>query len=138
MKNEAKIQTIVLLATLVFFLVTMGFICYGVITPKMRINAERVQITGLYGDKINISDITEVKLVNQIPKVLARTNGLGPGYPRKGYFTLEDFGTTKLFLESGKPPFLIIERQEGEKIILNYKEKGLTEKYYSELIDVMR
>ena len=74
-----------------------------------------------------------MKLVNQRPKVKIRTNGVSVGYTNKGHFVLESWGKCRLLLNSNKPPFLIITKNNGGKIIVNYKEQTETEDTYRQI-----
>lgn len=133
MKRTEKIQMAVLASVGILILLSIGFICYGTIPPRIKTTSEQVKITGMYGIKINVGDIEKVILSDEIPKILARTNGLGMEPIRKGCFTLEEFGRTKLFLQSYEPPYIIIESKEDDVIIINYKDPELTKSYYMEI-----
>ena len=124
----------VLVSVGILFLLIIGSIWYGTIAPKIIITSEQIKITGMYGTEINVGDIEKVSLSNEIPKILARTNGLGMSPIRKGYFILEKFGRTKLFLQSYEPPYIIVESNGDDVIIINYKDPELTKSYYMEIL----
>jgi hypothetical protein len=111
---------------------------------------EYFMIKGIYGEKIAYQDITEVALIQEIPPITARTNGSSLGVKKKGHFRMKELGAVKLFLDSGEPPFIYIERgmneeqaesgeqqsqpaKKGKPVIINLVHKEDTESVYYDL-----
>ena len=103
---------------------------------KISITDNEVRISGYsYGVRINVEDVKEIKLLDRMPRIVIRTNGIAVGATRIGRFNLENTGRAKLFLHSREAPFILIERNNERPVFLNYKEKGRTEKYYQKLTE---
>jgi len=115
------------------FIFVIGLIAYGFIPSKVIFDKDSVQFSGMYGVEIKIAEIDNVKLVDNLPKIKMRTNGFSFGTVKKGYFDLNEFGESRLLIHSEKPPYLIISKRNGEKTIINFEEKSVTESTYAEI-----
>ena len=134
-KEDKPLAYIVLGIVLFILFFTIGSISHAFIPTKAIFDEEKIEFTGSYGFTLNISDIETVELVDTIPKIKIRTNGVsvGQGYIHKGHYRLETWGLCRLLINSDRPPFLIITKKNGEKIIINNKEKTLTENIYRQI-----
>lgn len=92
-----------------------------------------ITFSGMYGFEIDVSDINSVELSDMIPNIKIRTDGFSSGGVKKGFFNLDKFGKTRLLISSNKPPFLIITKDNSDRIILNFKDKTRTEKLFNEI-----
>ena len=115
------------------FIFVIGLIAYGFIPSKVILNKDSVQFSGMYGIEIKIAEIDNVKLVDNLPEIKMRTNGFSFGTVKKGFFDLNEFGKCRLLIHSGNPPYLIISKGNGEKTIINFNEKSVTESTYTEI-----
>jgi len=101
---------------------------------KISITDNEVRISGYsHSVRINVEDVKEIKLLDRMPRIVIRTNGIAVGGTRIGRFNLENTGRAKLFLHSREAPFILIERNNERPVFLNYQEEGKTEKYYQKL-----
>ncbi|MGI6065397.1 MAG: DUF3784 domain-containing protein [Bacillota bacterium] len=100
--------------------------------PVYVIENETFQIQGLYGEKIPIEEISEVSLKNSLPKIISRTNGSSLGSKKKGHFRLESLGKAKLFLDTTKPPFIYLKKNDT-LIIFNCNESEETAELFHDL-----
>ena len=105
----------------------------GSMPTKVIFEEEKVQFTGRYGFDLKLSDIKTVELVDKIPAVKTRTNGFSAGTVKKGQFRLASWGKCWLLINSNNPPFLIITKNDGTRIIFNNKEKSVTENAYMQI-----
>ncbi len=124
------------LTTLVFVLVILfviGLMTYGLIPAKTHFDNDTVQFSGMYGLKMDISEIDQVELAYEIPAIKMRTNGFSFGTVKKGFFKLDELGRSRLLIHSDKPPYLIISKNDGKKTIINFKDKSTTESVYFKL-----
>lgn len=87
----------------------------------------------MYGFEINIGEIENVELTDELPKIKIRTNGFSFGNIKKGFFNLDKFGKSRLLIHSDLTPYLILTKNNGDKIIINFKEKIETEKIYEKI-----
>lgn len=111
----------------------IGLMVYGFIPSKFVMTNDSIQFTGMYGPDIKISEISSVYLTDSIPHIKIRTNGFSFGEIRKGSFILDEYGKSHLLIHSDKPPYLIIIKNNGEKTIINFKDKYKTETIFSRI-----
>jgi hypothetical protein len=112
-------------------LLITGFI-YSSRPPKIDITPQQIHISGLYGVAEPMANIQELKLLNEIPPVIYKSNGFGFANVRKGKFHLQKWGEGRLFLHSDSPPFIYLKTSESYMLI-NYKDSGQTNSVYQQL-----
>lgn len=117
------VGTIILLASISLF--------YSSRPTKVIVFDNDIKFTGLYGMTIQIKQIENAELLNNIPRIKIRTNGLGLGHIQKGHFTLDEFGKCRLFLRLPNPPYLYIQLKNGEKIVFNSTDSLHTKDIYN-------
>ncbi|WP_031527403.1 DUF3784 domain-containing protein [Dyadobacter crusticola] len=83
-----------------------------------------IEIKGSYGVKIRKHDIRSAQLVNEVPPVSYKINGFAAGDYAKGSFKLKNGKTVRMFVNKKKPPFLVINTNDGE-IYYNTDEGNL-------------
>lgn len=129
MKTKSNIGRIIISIPLGIMLVI--FISANILNTS--VNDGCIKVYGLYGKKIEISDITDISLKNTIPKIKKVSNGiiLASG-KRKGYFTAGDKGVS-LYLYNLESPFIYIETKDGE-YYLNLNDSDETKEVYKEII----
>lgn len=115
------------------FVFVGGLLAYGFIPSKIIFNKDSIQFSGMYGVEIKLAEIDDVRLVDNLPEIKMRTNGFSFGAVAKGFFDLKEYGNSRLIIHSEKPPYLIISHRDGEKTIVNFKERSLTESTYHEI-----
>jgi hypothetical protein len=130
-KNKKTKLTYFILGLVIAFV--MGLITYGFIPSKTILNNDSIRFTGIYGFEIYVSDIKSVELTDKIPTINLRTNGFSFRAVKKGTFNLDKFGKSRLLIHSDMPPYLIISKNNGDKIIINLKDKTETAKVYNEI-----
>lgn len=128
--NKSKLPFIVFGAATIF---VVALFIYGYLPSKTIVQNDTLQFTGMYGFKMQSSDISNVELTDKIPAITIRTNGFSSGASKKGSFKLDKYGKCKLFLNADKGPFLIITNRLGEKIILNDKDTIVTNANYNNI-----
>lgn len=117
--------------TIVVLVFAFGSVAYGMIPSKYELNNERLKFFGAYGFELKTEDIESVVLLDRLPVIKARTNGLGLGQVKKGFFNVEGLGKTHLLIHSGQGPFLKITTLDNETVIINFRKKEKTELIYS-------
>jgi len=130
-KGRHKIINYIFLG--VVFIFVIGMMSRHYVSTKEIFDGERITFTGSYGFDLNISDIETIELVDEIPEIKIRTYGISTGYINRGWFNLESWGKCRLLMTSNNPPFLIITKNDGERIIINNKEKSRTENIYAQI-----
>lgn len=91
-----------------------------------------LKISGMYGQELPVYDIGRLELKEELPEILARTNGSELGTKLKGHFKLKEIGAAKLYIDSSKPPYIFMETQD-RLIIFNSEERGKTEAFFQKL-----
>lgn len=115
------------------FLFVIGLITYGFIPSKTIYGNNMVRFSGMYGFEISIGEIENIELSDELPKIKIRTNGFVFGSTKKGFFNLDKFGKSRLLIHSDIAPYLILSKNNGDKIIINFKNKVETEKTYKKI-----
>ena len=100
---------------------------YELVTKK-----ESFEITGMYGDEWAYEEIIKVDLMEKLPEVTVRTNGVGLPTLSKGHFKVTGYGSSLLFIQKGSSPYIYIELKD-KKIFINDKEPENTRLWYQQL-----
>jgi hypothetical protein len=106
-----------------------GYQGYELIT-----NDERFEITGMYGDEWVYEDIIHIELMEEMPEVTVRTNGVGLPTLSKGHFKVKGYGSTLLFIQNHTTPYIYIETKD-RKIFINDKDPELTRAWFKTLTE---
>lgn len=114
------------------FIVTMS-ILLGNKEPKAKIENNVFELSGIYGYKVNIADITNIDTVQVIPSISMRTNGYAFGNRLKGYFRLTDGNTVKLSVNLDSKPYLLIRAKNEYPIYISFKDKQKTVELFRQL-----
>ena len=115
------------------FLFVLGLITYGFIPSKTTYYNDTIRFSGMYGFEISISEIDNIELSDTLPTIKIRTNGFSFGSVKKGFFNLDKFGKSRLLIHSDNAPYLILSKNNGEKTIINFRDKIKTEKLYEKI-----
>jgi len=129
-KKQSKIIYIVLGLVL---LLVVGQITYGSMSSKTTINNDSIRFSGMYGFELNLNEIQHIELLNQIPTINKRTNGFSFWTIKKGTYNLDQFGNCRLLIHSDMPPYLLVSKKSGDKIIINFKDSCETVNLYSQI-----
>ena len=116
--SDVKNQKVGGLVGVLILILTIGGVGYlflnGLKNSEIQFNENNLEITGMYGEKINRDGILGVRLVPELPEISIRSNGFSAGNFRKGYFRAKDGKTVKLIVNDKQKPFLMLDTQEGE------------------------
>lgn len=99
---------------------------------EMIVKGSNFEITGMYGDEWSINDIKKVELMEQMPEVTLRTNGIGLPTLAKGHFKVTGYGSSLLFIQKGSTPYVYIEL-ENKHIFINDKDPAKTRDWFEQL-----
>lgn len=113
-KNQ-KTSTGIAVAILICTLGGVGYLSLnGLKNASLQLNAERLEITGMYGEKIDKDKMLGARLVTELPEIKIRSNGFSAGNFKKGYFKTKDLKTIKLIVDTRQKPFLRLNTAKGE------------------------
>ncbi|WHZ01254.1 DUF3784 domain-containing protein [Neobacillus sp. YX16] len=93
---------------------------------------ESFEITGMYGDEWNYEDITSIELMEKLPEVTVRTNGVGLPTLSKGHFKVRGYGSSLLYIQKGSSPYIYIELKD-KKIFINDKDPEQTRLWFEQV-----
>ena len=119
------------------FLFVIGLLTYGFIPSKITYSNDTIRFSGMYGFELSLTEIDTVELSDILPEIKIRTNGFSFGPVKKGFFKLDKFGKTRLLIHSDAAPYLTIFKSNGDKIIVNSKDRVETERIYGKIITLM-
>jgi len=139
--SKGSIKTAInLIATVIIFIGLVVMFYLGEKEPEVIINNDRIQIKGMYGLSIELSEIADISLVEKSMKELGigrRTNGYGGfGDTLKGNFNSDALGETMLFVHANSSPTIKIERAGKKDIYISYNNAERTNQLYKALMQV--
>ncbi|MDR0976508.1 MAG: hypothetical protein LBL78_01945 [Prevotellaceae bacterium] len=105
--------------------------------PSIVVEKGKVEISGSYGETIPTDSIRDVSLVDNVPAISYRANGLGLGKIKKGNFKTKDGHFVKLFLQESKGPFIKIIHNGGQSYYINFKDSDKTNHCYRIIRDAL-
>jgi len=115
----------------------------GELEPGVSISDDSLRITGMYGIRVNYSEITSVTLIDQSMDEIyggggvSRTNGYGgPGQTAKGHFSSSALGSHRLYAQTKTSPTIHIQRNAAD-IFISFRDSERTQQLYRELVTAL-
>jgi len=127
-QNTTTLNNSKLILTLVLLVVIGIAVIVLVNGIDVDVNDERVKIKGIYGREIRIEDIEEVQIVEKIPFMGVRINGIGIGYINIGMYSYQDIGKVVVFKTTTSENNILIIGKE-EKVLLGLGQRKNEELY---------
>ena len=100
---------------------------------RIEVTGEELVIDGSYSHTVRLDEIKSCELLEQMPKICLRTNGIGLGKIQIGHFRVDGIGKCRLYLDLGYPPFVHVTTTSGEHIFFNTKDPAVTGELYDAL-----
>lgn len=111
-------------------------IAVGYIENDINVDEETFEITGMYGVEWDIDAIQHVELLEEMPEVIARTNGISSSNLQKGRFKLEEpYGTGVLFVQRNEDADVLYIATEEEYVMIS-RDAEETRDIYEKLMRV--
>ncbi|HMV23322.1 MAG TPA: DUF3784 domain-containing protein [Saprospiraceae bacterium] len=130
-KEKAKFWAIFSLLCIILLLI--GIMFYSSMRENKIITDNNIiNITGEYGEKINIREIKSISLVDSLPDISIKMNGFALETIKKGLFKTQSDETVKLIINSDQHPLLLITTEDGRKIYYSAKTNS-NKQLYDEL-----
>lgn len=129
-RKRSYIISISLLIAVIGGLSTLTFFSYQ--GYELVTKEKSFEITGMYGDEWGYEDITSIELMEKLPEVTVRTNGVGLPTLSKGHFKVKDYGSSLLFIQKESSPYIYIELKDM-KIFINDKDTEQTRLWFEQL-----
>ena len=105
---------------------------------KMNINDNVIKIEApSYEIEFNIDDVEGVELINEMPKATIKTNGIGGSHYSIGYFKLEGYGNTPIYIYRNSSPYLKI-KLKNTYVFINGEKPDITKEYYVEITESIK
>ena len=104
---------------------------FGNKEPEITFTNQQMQISGIYGNDYNLSDIESVTLQGECPVTTFKTNGFAMGKIKKGHFNVQNDGNCLLFL-SGAGKCIRI-KTKSDIIYINFADETVTMDLYGKL-----
>ena len=105
---------------------------FGNKEPEITFTNQQMQISGIYGNDYNLSDIESVTLQDECPVTTFKTNGFAMGKIKKGHFNVQNDGNCLLFL-SGTGKCIRI-KTKSDVIYINFADETATMDLYGKLV----
>lgn len=131
--KETKIVLVVII--FIMLITTIPIIAISYSPTKITITDTSIKISSGANASISRDKVKSISLVDEMPKILIRTGGIGMGRIQKGNYNLEGDIGAKLFLASKEGPFIEITVDSKPSIYyINYKDKEITKTTYEDII----
>ncbi|MBP3038549.1 DUF3784 domain-containing protein [Bacillaceae bacterium Marseille-Q3522] len=98
----------------------------------LLITDNQFEVTGFYGDEWPLQDVQKIKLLDEMPNVSRKENAFAVATIAKGYFSVDGYGSSLLFLHKNVSPYLCIKLPD-KTIFINAKTAAQTREWYEEL-----
>ena len=130
-KGQSMLKVVVglIIAAIALVVVLVVFIS-GSEPTVYTLSGGELQISGSYGQTIQLSDIQSVEMKTDLPGNLKRTNGYGLGSVIKGYCS-SDIGDVTVYIDTAKPPFIYLTTKSGTIILCDETAEKTGELYSS-------
>lgn len=123
--------TIIFMA--LFFFVVGAMLLWRSRPNVIEVNEGKVVISGNYGIEIPLDEIRMVEMLDCLPEIEARTNGIGMEYVQKGNFRLEGIGACRLYVNLKYSPFVHIVTAGAGHIFFNTEDSVMTKELYDRI-----
>lgn len=97
---------------------------------QITVEDDAVEFSGAYGMTVPGNRLRSVSVMETLPEIELRTNGIGMGNIQTGHFRLEGIGPCRLYVNLRFSPFVQLVLDDGEIIIFNTSEKDRTMELY--------
>ena len=129
--RHKRMKTVVAISTAL--LVIVPFVYLYAKDLEVVLGEDRMKIEGIYETEIRYDDILQIEECRILPNLSFRSNGLGLGSVRIGYFVTQDGITVKLFTHSDSC-FIFIKDKKGNSFYMSKKNIEDTAKLYEEIL----
>ena len=127
-KNNKTFKSSQLISTIVLLIVIGIFVTVLAKGINVDVTEERIKIKGIYGREIKIEDIVEVQVLEKIPFIGVRLNGIGLGFINIGVYSYQDIGKVIVFKTATSENNILIVGKE-EKVLLGLGQRKNEELY---------
>ncbi|PYZ95564.1 hypothetical protein CR205_18720 [Alteribacter lacisalsi] len=123
---------IIIFSAIFVFGGTTALFIAGEAENDIAVTDGQIEVTGWYGSKWTVEDVTSVSLIETPPDTRMRTNGIAYGHRQKGLFRVDELGNGRLYLFRNHPPFLFVQT-EDDFFFINSRDEERTQAWYEEI-----
>lgn len=102
-------------------IVLIIIIIFAMRQPTITVDTGGVEISGFYGKEYSIDKIISVELLDEMPNIGIRTNGMSIGPIKRGYFKVDGYGSSTLHVNTGHVAFLAV-RTEDRTVFFSFDQ----------------
>jgi hypothetical protein len=135
-RSAAKSLVFVLMVLLGFFGLAFWQISNGVET-RLEVVSDGIETFGTYAEKISAGDIVSVRLIDTMPKIAVRRNGISFKGKMAGDFNLADKTKCTLFLENAHESPYIEMKTKADLFFFNKSNAEETDKLYDQMLNLI-
>src|SRR5690606_20193355 len=107
-QKSPKAKKISMILSAVTFVIVAVVIYFSVQPIEYNVTDEQFSISGSYGEDMPWDEITDLSLIEELPKIAVRTNGSSVGSKSKGNFKYENGEKVKLFVDKSVKRFIVV------------------------------
>ena len=101
---------------------------------RITVTRDSLMISGNYGYSVKSEDIQSVELLDKLPGITLKRNGIGWLNIKTGHFTVKGIGKCRLYVNKKYPPFVHVVTTGGEHVIFNTKDTVETKALFETLM----
>ena len=130
-RRRVRLISVAMVALVVAFVIGQMYVYSQ--EPSVSVSGGRLSVgVGLYRTDIPLRAIQSVTLADSLPRIQRRTNGFAAGGLLRGNFTLEEWGSGRLFINRRSPPYVVI-RTGDTFVVINFEDAAFTRTLYEQL-----
>ena len=111
------------------FLIIACVLYFGLGEDRIVIESDMLRVEGLYSEDISFDEITGVDLVDRLPPISYRSNGISLGEVHKGFYKTKSGDEVKLLINCTSDTLLRITRRSGVPIYYSDGDRGQMQLY---------
>lgn len=125
-----------ILTGLTLFLAGTALMIYGMSRPnRIELAGDSLVIRGSYGQTVSIDEIQSCEMLEKMPEITLRTNGIGLPNVRIGHFRVSGIGKCRLYINLKYSPFVHVTTASGKHIFFNTKDPEVTAGLFEAISD---
>jgi hypothetical protein len=113
-------------------LLVSALVWVGTRENEVKIQQDTLEISGAYGEKIQLDDIKSVRLVDGLPPMTCKVHGFAIGSLKKGYFETKSGEQVKVIAHKKADQTILLERNDEVDVYLQV-EPATSRLIYDEL-----
>lgn len=125
-----------ILTGLTLFFAGTALMIYGMSRPnRIELAGDSLVIRGSYGQTVSIDEIQSCEMLEKMPEITLRTNGIGLPNVRIGHFRVSGIGKCRLYINLRYSPFVHVTTASGKHIFFNTKDPEVTAGLFEAISD---